>query len=66
MPSHDAASDRNNHVAVFPPRASAGSFMEIWADEKPRKAASQLPAREMARGANERGEEDPERWDGMS
>ncbi|HWE92681.1 MAG TPA: hypothetical protein VG269_01795 [Tepidisphaeraceae bacterium] len=66
MPSHDTPSDRNNHVAVFPPRASAGSFLEIWADEKPLKAESQSPAQEMSRGSNERGQEDPERWDGMS
>jgi hypothetical protein len=66
MPSRDPAPERNIHVAVFPPRATAGSFLEIWADEKPRKAASIAPAPEAKRGIDERHEEDPERWDGMS
>jgi hypothetical protein len=66
MPSHDASPDRNIHVAIFPPRATAGSFLEIWANEMPRKAALQSTAVEMKRMTDGRHEEDPERWDGMS
>ena len=66
MPSQDASPDRNIHVAIFPPRATAGSCLEIWADEKVRKAASQSTTSEMKCMTDGRYEEDPERWDGMS